>query len=66
MGALVQGAAIGGAGNAIAQAVTIARNKCKSASDFNVGSVIGSSIGGAMALLLQDVVSHSVTVWRFS
>ncbi|WP_052316623.1 RHS repeat domain-containing protein [Thioalkalivibrio nitratireducens] len=49
LAAVLQGAAAGGASNAVSQAVTIAVDPCRSRSDFNVGSVVGSGVGGALA-----------------
>lgn len=46
--AILQGAGIGALGNAIGQGIQITRSPCKTVADFNTGSLIGATIGGAL------------------
>lgn len=57
---MIRGGAFGGASSSLSQAITIAKDPCKSAKNFNVGAVLGSAVGGALTGGIHGAAPSSV------
>ena len=62
LSAILRGGGLGGAANVVAQAADITMNPCLSIRDVNLGSVVGSVLGGMVSVGLNYPGGNSIAV----